>query len=128
MSAAKRAQRRGAPKPPPAPRRNRYGGTCDCGKKVAAGAGIVRLTEHGTWAPTCMACAGETDIKPLLSADRIRLAAKLVERYAEFNSPHFGPKNGICFHCKADIMAYLGEKYGDEAITGCPCCAYSYCE
>lgn len=132
MSGKQRAERRGAPKKPkpaPGPMRNRFAGKCDCGRMVASGAGIVKLVD-GMWAPFHLDCAGEkVDIKPITQADRVRLAAKLVAAYAASdNSPHFGPKDGVCFHCRGDLMAYLGEKYGDRPITGCPICSYSYCE
>ncbi|WP_157638678.1 hypothetical protein [Burkholderia ubonensis] len=42
--------------------------------------------------------------------------------------PFFFPSDGICFQCKADLVALLGLTLTKEPITGCPKCFRSYCD
>ena len=128
MSYRDRVARRGGKAAEPKVVRNRYPGVCACGAKVPAGAGIAHLV-GSVWEVECAKCSGATDVKPISAADRERLKARLVETYkAADNSPHFAPTDGRCFYCKGDIIAFLGERYGEKPITGCPMCSYSYCE
>ena len=128
MSWRARAERRGGgPKKEPKVIRNRFKGTCACGARVPAGAGVAHLV-GSQWEVECITCAGDVGIKPLTFADRQAAAARLVAAYKVHDSPHFFPESGVCAFCKGDVMAYLGEKYGTTAITGCPLCCYSYCE
>ena len=71
---------------------------------------------------------------------------------AENDYPHFAPRDGICYGCRANIYQNIGwvnadgshtskdgaevdyvtgislEKASTELITGCPHCHVSYCE
>lgn len=59
------------------------------------------------------------------------------------NYPHFAPKNGVCWKCGQQIYAegksaamfgnkistgIIVEQAGNELITGCPHCNWSYCD
>ena len=120
MSAAKKER-------PPKVIRNRFKGTCACGKTVLPGSGVAHLVGIG-WEVECLTCAGDVGIKPLTTAEREAAKARLKAAYAAKDSPHFFPESGICAVCRADVISYLGEKYGTQPITGCPYCFTSYCE
>ena len=42
-------------------------------------------------------------------------------------APHFAPYDGICYHCRKDIVTGHEEKWSG-LITGCPKCYQSYCD
>jgi len=42
-------------------------------------------------------------------------------------APHFAPYDGICYHCRKDIVTGYEEKWSG-LITGCPKCYQSYCD
>lgn len=39
--------------------------------------------------------------------------------------PHFAPRDGICWRCGGQVYDRLD---GRAHITGCPFCAYSFCD
>jgi len=42
-------------------------------------------------------------------------------------APHFAPHDGICHHCKQDIVIGYEKKWSG-LITGCTKCYQSYCD
>lgn len=44
--------------------------------------------------------------------------------------PHFAPEKGYCFSCRRNIYQDFARpgRTGNEHVTGCPHCNYSYCE
>lgn len=71
----------------------------------------------------------------------IKAACEAQKRYCEEKGyPHFAPNSGYCFRCHANIYTdhkdYDGyvssgisvEAAGNNLVTGCPHCHYSFCE
>lgn len=43
----------------------------------------------------------------------------------ERDYPHFAPRSGYCYHCKADIV---DRSWAGALVTGCKSCNRSYCD
>jgi hypothetical protein len=62
--------------------------------------------------------------------NKVELCIEAQEKYCtENNIPLFAPSDGECFDCDKQIYNKITlEEAGSKHITGCPYCAYSYCE
>jgi hypothetical protein len=55
--------------------------------------------------------------------------AELMEERRKANHEmDFCPIRASCPRCGCDLVAYYGDKFPTETITGCPKCHRSYCD
>lgn len=82
-------------------------------------------------------CALEGDVAmdsehlcPSVRSDAVRVAGGAVqmERCRGASKPHFAPISGICWNCRADMVAKQAVEFAFGHVTGCATCGQSFVE
>jgi len=67
---------------------------------------------------------------PKEKRDFIEKQLKIFKGQGFMDGQMFLPSDGLCYHCKRDVIKYEIEKGNDgsKSVTGCPFCFKSYCD